>query len=119
MEVLNSLATILPNLGCVIGRVTFSGGTPSLSALTGEAISDQAQVSVTDTATGVTTITVQNALAGAQVMVVTAVIPVTTGAIFAASNGTYSGNAGSVIVGTYTPAQVAADVDFTFQINFY
>ena len=120
MEILNSLTTILPNIGEITGRISFTGGTPSLGSLTGEAISDQAQVTIADTATGVTAITVQNALASAQVMVVTGVVPTTPGMIWAASVGTYSGNAGTVSITILKDTRdVATDDNYTFTIRFY
>jgi hypothetical protein len=59
-ELLNSLTGLLPNVQWQMGRVTFSGGTPSLSALSGSPLSDQTQVSIADDGTGLVTISVAN-----------------------------------------------------------
>ena len=59
-ELLNSLTELLPQVQCAFGRVTYSNGTPSLASQSGSPISDQAQLSVTDTNTGVATIVINN-----------------------------------------------------------
>lgn len=59
MELLNSLTSILPNVGCVLGTVSVSGGTPTLSQLSGTGF-EQSAVSITDNGTGDFTISVAN-----------------------------------------------------------
>lgn len=60
MDALNSCARIFAQPQVVIGTCTVTTGTPSLTQLSGESLSDQAQVSVADTGTGKFTISVQN-----------------------------------------------------------
>ena len=59
MEVNNSLTSILPNVGCVIGTILDTSGTPTLSQLSGSGF-EQGAVSIVDNGTGDYTVSVTN-----------------------------------------------------------
>lgn len=60
MDALNNPAAIFAQAQVVFGTVINTGGTPSLSQLSGSALSDQTQVSIADNGTGNYTISVTN-----------------------------------------------------------
>ena len=60
MDALNSLTRLVPTVMQVIGTVLYTSTTPSLSQLGGFAESDQAQVTVAISSTGVCIISVTN-----------------------------------------------------------
>jgi hypothetical protein len=112
-ELLNSLTRLMPRLGYVLGRVTYSGGTPSITS-SGNALSDQTQVTVADTATGIATISVANFGDGFDTVLGfgTATVQDT---LVATSVGTFSGTTASVIFNV-TTAGTLADANFNFLI---
>lgn len=59
-DLLNSLTSIMPGVQSVFGSVLDTAGTPTLEQLSGFALSDQAQVTIADTAPGVYDISVTN-----------------------------------------------------------
>lgn len=59
-DALNSGSRIVPTAQVVYGTCTVTAGTPALTQLSGESVSDQVQVSVADTDTGRFTISVAN-----------------------------------------------------------
>ena len=102
MELLNSLAKIYPTLQVVIGTVAVTGGTPSLSQLSGEADFDQTQVSIADNGTGDFTITVSN-FRGQQ------------GYLAGLATGTTISNMVSCTAQSYTAG--TDDANFTFKVE--
>jgi hypothetical protein len=60
MDLLNATVRVTPETLLVFGTLEVSGGSPSLTQLSGFAESDQAQVSVADNGTGDFTISVTN-----------------------------------------------------------
>ena len=113
-ELLNSLTGLLPNLQYAAGRVTFSGGTPSLAAKSGNPLSDQLQVTITDDATGKVTISVANFGDPSQTVVGMGTAEVQD-TVLATSVGSWSGNTASVAY-NITTAGTLADVDFNYLI---
>ncbi len=113
-ELLNSLTELLPGLQYQIGRVTFSGGTPSLTSLSGSPLSDQAQVTISDDATGKVTISIYNFGMGTEVVIGQGTAEVQD-TLISTSVGSYSGTTASVAF-NITTAGTLADVNFNYVI---
>ncbi len=113
----NSFARSYNQFGVVMGLMTCTSGTPVISQLSGNAI-DRANVSVADTASGVSTVSITN-FKGPQGFAKVFVTAVAVGGIAASATPTYSGNTCSFAVSMTDAAASATDLDYQFIVWAY
>lgn len=120
MDALNATARILSKTQQIYGCVVVAGGAITSTALSGEAISDQAQVTVTRTATGVFTIAVSN-FRGENSVVNALVTTGTTSLNVNWTAKTYTANTDTVTVtvSIEDDASTLTDASFDFQLTAY
>lgn len=101
----------------VMGRVTFSAGTPSLAALSGN-VNLEADVTIADDGTGLVTITV-NPFLGPQGVAVGFGTSNTRSRMVSAAAGTYTGNSLAMQFAVDADDGTDTDGNFNFQIWAY
>lgn len=111
----NSVTLLYPQAGYVAGKVTVSGGTPTLGSLTGTNAIQRGLVTITDNAAGDFTISVQDFF-GPRGIALGFGNGKTLGTIVNPQDFTYSGNTCSVRFLVSTDAAGASDTDFNFMI---
>lgn len=109
----NSFTLFYPIAGYVAGKVTVSGGTPSLGSLTGTNAIQRALVTIADNGTGDFTISVQD-FYGQRGIVLGGGNGKVLGTIVNPQDGSYSGNTASVRFLISDAAAGASDTDFNF-----
>lgn len=120
MDGLNATPRIIQETQQIYGSVTLSGTTATLGVTSGEAISDQAQVTLSRTSTGIYVLTVTN-FRGPNGGLNVLVSPGTTSLSAAWTTKTYTTNTDTVAItiSIEDDASTATDASFDFQFTAY